>query len=288
MSGWWWSTASEQHFAGHGWVLVPDACGPEVVAAAVGELDHWYPSGAAYAAHPDGFPDLAGGPFAGLRLWPTGAPVLDDLVVAEPFVALARHLIGSDGVRLLRAGFQAKYTGAADYEQVLHYDYPNHSLVVPAPNDVIGFFLYLSDIDEASGATRLVSAAAADGVAPDETHLAAGHPRYAQEVAAVGLAGSLLVYRSTTYHRGTAMSAPGGRRLTATFAFGRAEAWTGWASWPRLGEDEGLVAFIERAGPDVLPLLGFPGPADPYWTDTNATLVARRYPGLDLDRYLSR
>ncbi len=62
-------------------------------------------------------------------------------------------LLGTTDIRLLRAGFQAKYAGAADYEQVLHFDYPNHSLVMPPDDEIIGFFLYLSDITDELGAT---------------------------------------------------------------------------------------------------------------------------------------
>lgn len=127
-------------------------------------------SGQDYAADPSKFSALAGDQFAGLRLWPTGVPALDDLPLSPVFVDIARDLTGSSDVRFVRGGYQAKYTDAADYTQVLDCDYPNHSLVVPAPNDILGFFLYLSDVDTAHGATRLVSNQVSGPTAPDATH----------------------------------------------------------------------------------------------------------------------
>jgi len=43
----------------------------------------------------------------------------------------------------------AKYTGAADYDQSLHRDYLNHSLLVPAPDQApaqVEMFVYLGDV----------------------------------------------------------------------------------------------------------------------------------------------
>jgi hypothetical protein len=58
---------------------------------------------------------------------------------------------------------------------------------------------------------------------------AADYPAmYAAERAATDSAGSLLAYRSTTYHRGSAISAPRRVRLTLGFGYGRPSPWTGY------------------------------------------------------------
>jgi hypothetical protein len=49
-------------------------------------------------------------------------------------VDLAQRLVGREDLRAYSIEAWAKYTGAADYDQYLHRDYLNHSLLVPAPD----------------------------------------------------------------------------------------------------------------------------------------------------------
>ena len=55
----------------------------------------------------------------------------------------------------------AKYAHqASGYNQLLHADYPNHMLVVPRHEpgyQQVEFFVYLTDVTAADGATRFVS-----------------------------------------------------------------------------------------------------------------------------------
>jgi Phytanoyl-CoA dioxygenase (PhyH) len=279
------SLPDQERFRRHGWILLPRVFDADDLGAVIEAIDSLYPTGDAYADHPANYADLAGDQFAGVRWWPLADAVLDDLVVSPQLVGIARALIGDEDLRLLRAGYWAKYTGAADYTQVLHYDYPNHSLVVPDDDEIVGFFLYLSDIDNEDGATRLVSTDTSGPVTPDMTHLPLGHPLYDVECPAEGPLGSVLAYRSTTYHRGGPMTTKRGRRVTLNFAYGKPGASTGYQSWPRLGEDPGLVEFLRRSSPQTRTLLGFPPPDDPYWTPAAIDHVRRRYRPIDMTSY---
>ncbi len=82
-------------------------------------------------------------------------------------------------------------------------DEQRQALVVPPDDEIIGFFLYLSDITDELGATRLVSNGARGDIAPDRTHLDPERygDLYREERFAVGARGSVLAYRATTYHR---------------------------------------------------------------------------------------
>lgn len=278
-----------EHFAVHGWAVFPDVVDTATLSRAMERLQLLYPSFDAYHANPERYPELADGQFGGVRLWPVDDLELDLLSLNAGLVALAQELIGKRDIRLLRGGYQAKYAGTVDFDQVLHYDYPNHTLVVPMDNDVIGFFLYLSDVTDDLGPTALVSDAVRGDVTPGRTHLdpSAWPELYAVEQRATGLAGTVLAYRATTYHRGTAIEAHVGTRLTLSYAFAQPSPWTGYASFPRLGEEQGLIRAMAAMTPRQRELLGFPPVGDAYWTPANVAAVAQRYPGFDPSPYIA-
>lgn len=274
-------------FATHGWVVVPDVLDAANIDAANKSLGRIYPSAAELRAAPESYDWIRDGQFGGVRLWPVDDVLLDLLPLDARIVAIAESLMGTTDIRLLRAGYQAKYAGAADYAQVLHYDYPNHSLVVPGDDDIVGFFVYLSDVTEDLGPTMLLSDQVRGAVTPDRTHPdpTTWPELYAAERPAVGPAGSVLAYRSTTYHRGSAFTAEEGRRLTLGFTYAKPAPWTGYTSFPRLGEERGLINAIVAASPRQRELFGFPAVGDPYWTPLTVAAVARRFLGMDTSAY---
>lgn len=275
--------ASLEEFAVHGWTVIPAVIDAATVSQVRSALDRIYPSAEAVGSDPAAHAWVAEGQFGGLKTWPLDDLVLDLLPVDERIVTVAEILLGTSEIQLLRAGYQAKYGGTVDFDQVLHYDYPNHSLVVPRPDDVVGVFLFLSDVTEELGPTMLVSDQVRGPLTPERTHPTPGNrpELYAQEQSAVGPAGSLLAYRTTTYHRGSAMRANSGVRLTLGLSFARRSPWLGFASFPRLGEESGLIRFVAAASPRQRQLIGFPGQDDEYWTAETLDWVARRYPGFD-------
>jgi hypothetical protein len=229
-------------FRRDGWVVIPGAVDEAVISEARRALGGIYPAYDQLERSPGEYPWATNGQFGGLRLWPAGVLLLDLLPLDDAVVSIAEALVDSDDLRLLRAGYQAKYGSTVDYNQVLHVDYPNHSLVVPADDDIVGFFLYLSDVTADLGPTMLVSDAVRGPLRPDRTHLISAPEHtgmYAAERTATGSAGSLLAYRSTTYHRGSAIIARRGVRLTLGFAYGRPAPWTGFQAFPGLAKNPG-------------------------------------------------
>ena len=100
---------------------------------------------------------------------------------------------------------------------------------------------------------------------------------------AAGPAGSLLVYRPDTYHRGTVLRAaarPGSCSTSPSSAAGT--DWLGFHSWPSAAEGMDWYRFVRHASVRQLSLLGFPALGDPYWTEETLAGVGARYPQLDM------
>ena len=86
---------------------------------------------------------------------------LNGLVLGDVMIDLAQDLLGTDDVRLYLAIVTAKYAGQpSEYNQLLHTDFPNHTLTVPRAEpgyQQMETFIYLNDVGPHNGATRFVS-----------------------------------------------------------------------------------------------------------------------------------
>jgi hypothetical protein len=172
--------------------------------------------------------------------------------------------------------------------QLLHVDYGNHTLVVPRAD--IGYqhletFVYLSDVTPDTAATRVVSRDHTAGVPVERTYLGLDEyaALYAKEECASGRAGSVLVYRPDTFHRGVPLSTKGAARFTLAVAFKPpATDWIGFHSLPIRAEDMAWHRFMRHATVRQLTVLGFPKPGHSYWTSDTLAGVAARYPALDM------
>ena len=148
-------------------------------------------------------------------MFPFDAMALNRLVVHERLIDLAEDLLGTDQFRLYQGMASAKYSdGAPDYEQLLHVDYGNHTLVVPRADQGyqhLELFVYLSDVTAETAATRVVSRRLTADIPVERMylHLTEYAPLYAAEVPAEGPAGAVLAYRPDLYHRGTSLTARG-------------------------------------------------------------------------------
>ena len=142
------------------------------------------------------------------------------LAVHPSLVDLARTLLRTEDVRIYSAEAWAKFTGACDYEQELHRDFLNHTVVVPSDDPVfrnLEMFVFLHEVTEDLGPTHVVSTTVTTGL-PLLPHCATrdAHPDlYEAEATAAGPAGTVLAYRGETLHRATNLTAPGGARYTA-------------------------------------------------------------------------
>ncbi|SEK51971.1 phytanoyl-CoA dioxygenase family protein [Streptacidiphilus jiangxiensis] len=286
----------------HGYVVLPGFLSASALAPALQELEQVHPT-------PDGFHDRTdprseryqGDEFAGIASFPFASAELSLLAVHDRLVELAQCLLQDEHVRIYGAECWAKFTGAADYDQPLHRDYLNHTLLTPAldtTHQQVEMFVYLLDVPEELGPPHLVSTQHTrhlpakpnwyprTDTGGDPTGVVApqGSPElYAAEVSAAGPAGTVVAFHPGTFHRGTELRAPRGTRYSMQVCYRPAAVeWgqrTGWAS---SSHEAGWYRFVGRATPRQLALFGFPPPGHTYWTSGSLAAAAQRYPDLDL------
>jgi hypothetical protein len=291
-----------QQWQTDGWCVVEGILPADEVAAAQEALADLFPSAEAVRAARDGRhgsdPTDGPGPSrdgydvrwdAPKPVFPFESMALNHLCVHDALIDLAQDLLETDQVRLYQGMASAKYhDGHPDYEQLLHVDYGNHTLVVPRAE--VGFqhlelFVYLSDVTPGRAATRMVSRRLTGDIPVERTYLSLDEyaPLYAAEEPASGPAGSVLAYRPDVYHRGTSLDEQGAARFLLHVAFKPvATDWLGYQAWPQAAEGMAWHRFMGHATLRQLTVLGFPEPGHPYWNEATLAGVAARYPGLDM------
>lgn len=274
-----------------GWCVVEDVIAPHDLAAVREALADVFPTADEFADNVDPHRNA---PFFTER----GAPrpqfpfehgALNRVALHDAIIDLAEEVLEAGDIRLYQAMVNAKYANAApDYEQLLHADYANHTLVVPSSDmrfQHITMFIYLSDVTVETGATRFVSRMHTAGIPIERTYLHLDEYRhlYDLEEPAVGPAGSVLVYRPDVFHRGVPLATERAARFLMPVAFKPAGTdWIGFHAFPTRGEDLAWHRFMRDATLRQLTVLGFPRPGHAYWTPETLAGVAARYPALDM------
>ncbi len=270
-----------------GFVLVDGFLTDAELAAAQDALWLHYPTPEAYFADPDSHGDLARSQFAGVEEFPYRSWDLNRLAVHPDLVDAVERYLGTRQLHLYKVELWAKYAGAANYEQPLHRDYGSHSLVVPRPEpryQQVTTFVFLSDVTEEDGPTRIVPYDDGKDVPYTPLYLEFG-ALADKEVAVVGPAGSLLLYRTDVLHRGSDLTGPLRSRFSLLADFQvRGTTWGGKMAWPKQSPQR-WAKLIPRCTVRQRDLFGFPRPGDPYWTEQTLAEVAERYPGIDLRPY---
>jgi hypothetical protein len=199
---------------------------------------------------------------------------LNRLVLSDTMIELAQELLGADDVRLYLAIVTAKYASQpSEYNQLLHTDFPNHTLTVPRPEPgyhQMETFIYLNDVGPNNGATRFVSRTRTSHIPVGEHTLNfIDHgDLYDDPGVASAPAGSIVAYRPDVYHRSVDFTEPTQARFMLHVSYKPASL-----EWHN---------FVQQATPRQLTALGFPAPGHAFWTDETLSGVASRYPELDL------
>jgi len=261
--------------------------GPEELAAAQDALWLHFPRPEDYFADPDRFDRYGASQFAGVEEFPYRSWDLNGLAVHPELVDAAERYLETTDLHLYKVELWAKYAGAVDYDQPLHRDYGSHSLVVPRAEpryQQLTTFIFLSDVTEQDGPTRIVPYDAGKGVPFTPLYIPFGQLAES-EVPCTGAAGSLLLYRTDILHRGSDFGAPGRARFSILVDFQvRGTTWGGKMAWPKQSPER-WAKFIPQCNVRQRDLFGFPRPGDPYWNDETLEGVAARYPGIDLSPY---
>ena len=286
----------------HGFVVLPGLVPAAELRPALAELPAMYPTA-------EGFHDgtderrakFTVDEWAGIDSFPFQSAELSLLAVSDRVVELAETLLADTDLRISSAEAWAKYTGAADYDQPLHRDYLNQTLMVPTDDPRFGqleLFVYLVDVPGELGPPSMLSRTRTTGLPakpnwyPREGGAdaeggwveTAGSPElYAAEVQAAGPAGTVVAWAPGTFHRGTALTLPRGARYTIHLVYRLARVeWGQRMAWASRSHEPAWYQFVQRATPRQLALFGFPPPGHPYWTEATLAGTAQRYPGLDM------
>ncbi len=273
-----------------GFAVIEGFLTDEEVALAQDGLFREFPRPDDYFADPAANAELVDTQFSGIRLPPYHSWDLNRLAFHPDLVDAAERFCGSTDLQLYKVELWPKYSGAVDYDQPLHRDYGNHSLVVPRADrrwPQLTTFLLLSDVTEADGPTRVVPRSVGDQEPLWPAKLPPGRLAEA-ELSVTGSAGTLLLYTTDVLHRGSAMV--GDRRsrfmLLADYSV-RGNPWMGMISWPRLANHPGWAPMMARAGVRERELFGFPPPGHVYWNRQTLRDVGLRYPEMDMSPYLA-
>lgn len=146
-----------------GFVILPGFIPEDELKPALAGLESMFPSA-------DGFHDgsdprrdrFTGDEFAGIDSFPFASAEVGLLAVHPRLVELAQSLLAEQDLRIYSAEAWAKYTGAADYDQNLHRDYLNHTILVPSDDPrcrQLEMFVYLTDVPEELGPPHMLSRA---------------------------------------------------------------------------------------------------------------------------------
>jgi hypothetical protein len=225
-----------------------------------------------------------------------GVPVrgdgLNHVTTHPELLAFARRMLGTEHIVLSHSNLRGKYAGTGDYEQELHVDYGNNTLVVPKDDAQIydlPCITYYTDVTVDLGPTYVVSQQHTRDYLPRKTRFLPreAYPEaYAKEVPVVLPAGSTVIYSMRTFHRGSAMRAAEGVRFSHHMSFLAAGArWAGQMSFQRSGGRPEMDHFLVHASPTERELVGFPPVGDPYWERRTLEGVAIRYPAMDMTPY---
>ena len=213
------------------------------------------------------------------------SPALNLLGLHPALIDLARAALGTDNVHLYQSHAWAKFTGEADFDQLFHCDFKNHTLTVPgeeAAQRTINCMIYLTDVTDALGAIHYVPVSDSNKVCggerdpfgPEEVQ----QPLKALERSGAGPAGSVFAYGIDVYHRGTNLTLPGGVRYTLTASFKAAgNDMIGWSAWPYSFMKPWHI-FFEHCTPDQLSCIGVPAPGDRVWTPETIRRTQKRWP----------
>jgi hypothetical protein len=271
-----------------GFTVVESFLDKDTLSAARDALWEISPRPEEYFADPSAHPKLARSQFAGLRLFPYEPQALNRVPVYPDLIDAAERFLQTKEIDCYKIELWAKYSGAIDYDQFHHRDYGNHTLVAPRADGLMPqmtCFILLSDVTELDGPTKAVPLEYTRHIPIGQQMTKMGE-LFEHEVAVTGPAGSILIYKTDIFHRGSNFKAPGRSRFVMPVDFkARGWRWQGKMAWPDHANNPGWKEAMTWMTPRQRDLFGFPPPGDPYWNAQTLSDVQMRYPDMDMSPY---
>mgnify|MGYP001819367205 CR=1 FL=1 len=272
-----------------GFALVEGFLDGAELAAAQAALPQLLPSSERYHRSPERYAHLVADQFAGNLKYPFGQLALDRLAYHPDLISAAERFFDNTDLAVYKVELWGKYSGAVDYDQRHHRDYGNHNLLVPRADrrwTQLTTWLLLSDVTEQDGPTMVVPRDGGDQPLLSTRYQSETNGLRDTEIPVVGPAGTLFLYTTDVFHRGSAMT--GSRR--ARFIYGvdimeRGAPWLGKMAWPDRAPQSGWNEILGDCTPRQRELFGIPPPGHDYWTEQTIRDVAVRWPAWDMTPY---
>jgi phytanoyl-CoA dioxygenase PhyH len=279
-----------EHWRRHGYAVLERCLGAAELAAAWADLRTYLPTREQYGVAPWFYGNDPGGGHS--RELPFLGDVVNAVAVHPALISFGERALGTRHLSLTQSIVWGKYGGTDDYEQPLHADYMNHSLLYPRmgkrPEEVL-FLLYYSDVDGSLGPTYIVPKEHTrhELLVPYRRSRTEFPDLYRLERPLCLPAGSVLAYDTSIFHRGSRIVAPHGVRVSHHIVY-RADwaPWIGYRHWGNHGLSREMQRFIERLSPRQRELLGIPAPGHEFWDAETLVGMAARYAGMDMTPYL--
>jgi hypothetical protein len=247
-----------------------------------------FPSAEKYFSDPEHYGWVNSHQFSGLRKGPLRPLALNRIGHHPDLIDAAERFCGSTDIDFYHSQLWAKYSGGADYDQEHHRDFGNHNLVVPREDrrwPQMTTFVFLSDITEEDGPTMVVPREHTGHIPIPDSPESEDLRRY--EVPVVGPAGSLMIYTTDVFHRGSSMT--GERRSRFSYLANymqRGAPWMGRSSWANTpGTSEVWDPVFADCSPRQREIYGFPPVGHEYWNEQTVRDTATRYPSIDMAPY---
>lgn len=296
------------HWRKHGYVLIEGFLDEDLLARAQNAIHQVMPTAEEYLAATRKY--RAATPYM-VEAFPFKQEVFNEITAHPDLLVIARTIMESDELRLSASQVSGKYPGSGNFEQDLHIDYHNNSVVCPTgigPMQDLPLIIYYSDVSVETGPTYVVSTehTRSDPLWPwlrprsnaPQRPLPPGSAPVIIDTSLRDLtsfehpilasAGSLFLYSMHTFHRGSSLLSATTARFTHHIGYHGPFDFLGQTSYQNpyqgVGSPE-MSQFLLSASPDQRCLVGFPAPGHPYWTTENLAAVGRRYPGMDLEPY---
>jgi ectoine hydroxylase-related dioxygenase (phytanoyl-CoA dioxygenase family) len=287
------SESHYEHWLKHGYVVVR-LLDDDTLKSVLDNVYDYFPSWEEFERRPKRYDALlatATGTLGIRTAFPFVGTALNSVSTHPELLAFARRVIGVDRITITHSRLMAKYAATRDFDQTLHVDYGNNTLVYPKPDTAIvdlPAITYYSDVTIDLGPTYLVPQEFTRGVSLEPRHRSrADFPHlYEHEIPLTVEAGSTVIYSMNTFHRGSAMRATQGLRFSHHMGFKAAGlTWCGQVTFQHQGGTPEMDNFIETATPEQRELVGFPPVGDEYWDEVTLAGVAARYPNMDISPY---
>jgi Phytanoyl-CoA dioxygenase (PhyH) len=271
-----------------GFTVVESFLDAETLSAAQEALWGIYPRPEAYFANPEAHSKFTRSQFAGLRFFPYNSWALNRVAVYPDLIDAAERFLQTEEIDCYKIELWGKYAGAIDYDQPHHRDYENHTIVVPRADGVMPqmtCFILLSDVTELDGPTKAVPISHTRDIPIGQNRTEMGQ-FFEDEVAVTGPAGSILIYKTDVFHRGSDFRGPGRSRFVMPVDFKkRGWPWQNKMAWADHAQGPHWKEAIVNMTPRQRDLFGWPPAGHPYWNAQTLSDVALRYPGIDLSPY---